>query len=1661
MNKTIAIIKIILRFTIWLAISLVLIFILVIALIQIPYIQNRIIHQATSFVSNKTLTKVEINRVSVSLTGAVIVKGLFLEDIKKDTLLYAGEAKLKVSIKDLLFSKISISYVELDDVYLNVNRASNDSLFNFNFLITAFSNTTKQKPIEPKSESNWTFNIDKVGLKNIRINFDDEYGGLIASLNLHELELDMNEMDLVNSFFWIRNLEIDNLKANILLLKSPKAKENGSEGALPTIMASKIQIKNSSISYGDSISKLNLVALVNKLELYNSGIDLQEEIVSSERVSLSKSEIRLQISDKELLPYSDISFNNEASKKSNWNVKVQRIALDDNLIAYSVANRPKIKNGFDVNHMEYRYLTLLANELFYSPLQTSVSVEKLEAIDKNNFAITKFQTDFSMDQQSISAKKLKIETVNSAIDADLSIHFSSLESIVDSLPFLFLNLDMKRVSVRTSEINYFHNQLAQQPFFQNKTNITTISGKIKGPLNNLVGRNLIINTGSSTVLKTDFVIAGLPDVETAYFNFPNLSLISNKSDIEAIAGSSIPKSIELPESVSLLIAFKGKIKSFESTVGLESSYGAAQLSASIDNEENFISKVNIKNFDLGRLLKDTVMFGTVLLTADASGKGLDFKTIKANLKANVSEIYLNKYLYHNLTVDGDINGKEFGGKISLKDENAAFDFDGVVNLNPNQEQYKFLFDLQGADLKKLNFTEDNIRIALKASADLKGTTVNNLKGKAGVSNMYIAKDEEIYELDSLLFASINESSKNEFNFSNALVGVKYSGTISPAKLVNALNDFINIYFPFSDNEQLARKSEPSNFKFDIYLKNHPILSKVLLPQLTEFEPGVIQGSFDSEKNDLKLIVSMKRIVYGTTEIKDFALDINSDHSALYYKIFSSAISNAQIKLDNFLIAGKIADNTILTKVSSISHNKKKKIEVHTQITKETENYKLTIDKEDFYLMHNRWDIAADNYIEFGKQGFLIHNFFINNAVSQININSPNNKFNDDLSIELKNFKLDDLSRIFEKDTGFVKGNVDGTVFLKREASTYGIIANAQVNNLLIREVPIGNLTLNADNPTHGRFDIKMNLSGMDNNLSVSGYLLTTEGKSSINLKTDIRSLSMKTVEAFSMGQISETAGTLSGNFLVTGAISAPVITGELVFNDAFLKPAFLNNRLEIKKETIQIKADGIYFDSFTILDSLRQTAIIDGSVKMKEFKDFVFAIRINTNNFQILNTTAKDNKEFFGRMIVDSRIDVNGPISLPVINTRVKVKNGSNFTFAVPESKLTTDRGEDVVEFEESKNLNSILYGSDEKVPQTNIFTGFDLSTIIEIDEHASLRLLLDPSTSDSLVVRGAAALSFSIDRSGKMSLTGAYHLNDGSYLVSLESIVKRRFDIIAGSTIIWNGDPLDAEISINAKYVVRAAPYDLLAYQMPSLSDTESSAYKQRYPFWIMLKLRGEILHPVISFQIQLPPEDQGILGGTVNQKLSLLNEDESALNKQVLALLVLGRFIQENPLQTESTGTSSLVRATVGKLLSEQINQLSSRLISGVELNVDIQSYDDYQTGQAEGRTQVELGVKKNLFNERLSIQVGGTVDVEGESAQENSASEITGDVKVEYKLTKDGRYRLKGFRHNQYEGAIEGQLVETGVGVAYVRDFNKWKNLFRRQRVRQDSTKVKTEN
>ena len=178
---------------------------------------------------------------------------------------------------------------------------------------------------------------------------------------------------------------------------------------------------------------------------------------------------------------------------------------------------------------------------------------------------------------------------------------------------------------------------------------------------------------------------------------------------------------------------------------------------------------------------------------------------------------------------------------------------------------------------------------------------------------------------------------------------------------------------------------------------------------------------------------------------------------------------------------------------------------------------------------------------------------------------------------------------------------------------------------------------------------------------------------------------------------------------------------------------------------------------------------------------------------------------------------------------------------------------------------------------------------------------------------------------------------------------------------------------------------------------------------------------------------------------KLSELNNSESELNKQVFSLLLLNRFVPNNTASSGGGGASSIARSSLSKILSDELNKLSAQRVKGVELNFDLQSFNQNNTGRQQGNTQLKVGVKKQLLDERLSIQVGSNVNLEGSGNKQSNLSNLTGDVVLEYKLSEDGRYRLKGFRQNQYDGIANGVITQTGVGIMYRRDFETTKELF----------------
>ena len=136
------------------------------------------------------------------------------------------------------------------------------------------------------------------------------------------------------------------------------------------------------------------------------------------------------------------------------------------------------------------------------------------------------------------------------------------------------------------------------------------------------------------------------------------------------------------------------------------------------------------------------------------------------------------------------------------------------------------------------------------------------------------------------------------------------------------------------------------------------------------------------------------------------------------------------------------------------------------------------------------------------------------------------------------------------------------------------------------------------------------------------------------------------------------------------------------------------------------------------------------------------------------------------------------------------------------------------------------------------------------------------------------------------------------------------------------------------------------------------------------------------------------------------------------------------------------------MSKILSEQLNKLAGNLIDGVDLNFDLVSSEDYTTGSMQNRTDLNVGLSKQLLNDRLKVSIGSNFELEGPRNANQASNNIAGNVAIDYQLSKDGRYMLRAYRKNEYQGVVEGYLIETGAGFIFTLDYNEFRDLFARK-------------
>ncbi|MEI9944245.1 MAG: translocation/assembly module TamB domain-containing protein [Chitinophagaceae bacterium] len=1643
---------------------------LVIILIQTPPVQNFLRKKAVTWLEKKLHTNVEIGRIYVGLPKKIIIENVYIEDQQKDTLLSSGSMKINLNLLRLIFNgETDFKDIELNDITAKVKRQLPDTTYNFQFIIDAFASKDDDEPKDTATSSSSSVNIRAVELNRVRLVYKDVITGNDMETWLNHFDIKIDKFDLEHMIFNVPETNIDGLVARAyqtkpLMKDEPAAKDvvEAKQPATLQLNIGKVNLKNIKADYRNDVSATYANLDLGAANIQSKKIDLDNRIIDLKNFSLSNTTAAIRLGKTQQAKVVEQQTEQEVKSQAEagWQISLTSLDLDNNNIQFDNDNSPRIKNAIDYAHIKADSFTLKADDIVIKQDSYAGKITKGEFKEQSGFVLDELQTEFLYSANEAYLKNLSIKTPGTELKRSAAIHYASIESLKNDIGNMEIDLDLQESKLLVKDILTFVPALRQQPAFADPNTTWYINSKITGRVVDLKVDELQIQGLQDTKIDISGRLAGLPDMNriNADINIRNIS--SSRRDINLfVPKNTLPQNITLPNALTIRGNIKGNTASINTNIALTTDLGNANVKGSFQNINNaktakYDAVVETKSLDLGTILQDKKTYGPVSATFTAKGTGYDVKTTNAIINGEIHSAVYKEYRYNNLKINGAIVNQRATLEAGIVDPNIHFALNAAADLSGKYPAVQMDAMIDSIKMHNLHLTPEIMIYRGKIEADFPVPNMDSLQGKLFITQSLFVQKERRLKLDTVQLVAGSNDSGRYVRLKSDVANAELYGQYKITELGIIFQQAIQPYFAIAPGDSIITR-EPYDFYLNAYILDNPAL-RVFVPSLDRMDSVSLRSHF-SDSAGFTASLKAPVIDMGSNKIRNFDVEASTKEKAIDIRATVKQFSSGtNIQLDNTTLAATLSNNNVDFNLNIKDKASKDKYNVSGLIQQPANgDYQLSLKPDSLLLNYKAWTISNNNKIIIAKKGINAENFVLSKDGQQMSINSVSGNGDAPMEVKFDNFRLSTLTGFIQTDSTFANGTLNGKITFTDLATEPVFIGDLTINDLSLKQDTIGNVHVLIDNKTQNTYAADITLSGRGNDVKITGnYFVKPNGNSNFDLDLDIREMPVATAQAFSGGAIKQATGSVNGKFDVTGTFAQPVVNGDLNFNKAGFNFKMLNSYFTIDQEKIKIDGTGIHFDRFEVKDSAQNSLTIDGVAATSNFSNYKFDLDVRANNFRALNSTKKDNKLFYGQLYFNTDLKINGTEAAPIVDGRLVINEKTKMTVVLPQKEPGIAEREGVVEFiDMDAPLNDSLFLAVYDSFNTAGFRGLDISVNIEVKREAEFSLVIDEGNGDFLKVKGEALLNAGIDPSGKISLAGSYELDEGSYELSF-NFLRRKFDIQKGSRIVWEGEPTAANVDVTAKYIANTAPLDLVKNQLDNATGSERNTYLQKLPFEVILKMEGKLLKPQISFDIVLPDNKSYIVSNdiitNVRTRLDQLRQEEGEMNKQVFSLLLLNRFVAENPFESSGGGPTpeTFARQSASKLLTEQLNRLATDLVSGVDLNFDVLSSEDYTTGERKDRTDLNVGISKRLLNDRLTVSVGSNFELEGPQSS-NQGSNIAGNVAVDYRLSKDNRYLLRAYRKNEYQGVIDGYVIETGVGFIITIDYNRFSQIFKKKK------------
>ncbi len=1329
----------------------------------------------------------------------------------------------------------------------------------------------------------------------------------------------------------------------------------------------------------------------------------------------------------------------------------------------------KYRPRFDEKHFGFDSVYAYVHNFEIHSDTIQLTAQKLRTIEyRTRKQVKELNTFFRFHKQGMLFENSYAHVGNSTIHANIAFKYDSIIDLSNFNTKVKMDANLDNCHVAVEDLTVFSS------FLDSYHDNYTISGNINGTVDRLKGKNLDVCFGKRSYFKGNATFKNLPNIEDLFIDCNAKEVLINIPDLKQYIDQSIYNDMYKFKYFSGHGKYVGFFHDFITQGTYATDLGTLKTDLYLNlpdrlhpNAETELSgRLETTNFKIGQLL-DHESAESISLKGEIKATGRSVENATVKLDAYITSMVYSGYNYQNITTRARLSNKMFNGFISIKDSNLLASLNGTIDFREDWKLFNFKMNCEKANLYNLKLGNANKFPLLKTSATLnvKALNLSEIEGELYTGKTYLRypNNKEVY-IDSI-HAEIHKINEERlFTLESDLIDGSIKGNFDFIGLQSSLvsladeillkiknqNTSIHQYYTQKTIEGIGTPQQ-AEFTFNIYDINQ--FFDIYMPGTFITPDSKIKGNYLSNNQDTKLTCSFisDTLFFNHYEFRKNDIDLSihknpfKNNVTLNYSITSE---NQNLKnlvpTKNLNIYGNSINDSLYIHTSLEQDSIENKITLNNLAIFKKDATEILFDSSFIEIEDETWVMNRDGKITIENNGninfekvtlnYLDQHLSIDGFISD----DPNKK----MSITISNFNINTILSFVSSIP--IKGNMNGNMALSSLLTTPNFTSDIEIRQLEVDGVVIGDLA-GKSNYNNDNQLIELDFDVYQNNntiASINGYLNANNKKieDDISIQVDLSQTELTFLNPLLEGIIENIEGEADGTISISGKYSDPKISGETFIEGGKFKISYLGTTYSFNDKII-FNDNLIGFKKLKLIDQYNKICIVDGGIYHNLFQNFVFNLKGNMDEFNVLKTNEKDNTLFYGTAFGNGLWEILGTQDNIRITADATMLKSSKIY--IP---MNSYEGVEEKEYIQFINKDSSVEIKNKK---TNL-SGINLDLNISIEQGTYSEIIFDKQAGDIIKSYGGGDLKFNIDTRGDFSMYGTYFIDKGTYNFTLANIISKEFDINKGSRITWTGIPYEAISNINATY------HQYVSF-LPIITDSitrNSSDAKRRYPVDLDLNLNGSILHPEFDLGITILDKYPSSLSGDVTAFRNTLASNPNELNRQVFSLLLFKQFSPPNEFSGVGNATQNL-----NELLSNQLSTWLSQVDPNLQIQVDVTQMSQNSTNN------FNMRFSYTLLDGRLRVSMDGLVNGQNNNAgstQQNNNSNMIGEWTVEYLISEDGKTRLKLFNKANQNSVISNNngnvSSSTGFSVAHTQEFDNVKELFKSKKKKKEEEEQK---